>query len=697
MSQTTTAPAAPKQRSSVFDHPLGFWFFFCGGCAERCSYYGMKAILLLYMIRILDFQDGYANRVMSFFMAACYLLPLAGGWVADKILGNYRTIVFFSIPYVIGQGILAIASLHEPKYLYLSLGLLVLGSGMIKPNISTLMGLTYDQRRPGRAALRSDAFALFYASINIGSAVSSFCVPLIRNACGGDTKAYAYAFLLPTILMALSLVIFALGRPFYATTTIHRREHRTPEERRERMAVLRRMLGLFLVVVFFWSIFDQASSTWVLFSRDYLHLKVLGYQLAPDQIQTLNPVLILILLPPITMMWHVLARFGLDLKPTSKMLIGFVVTAATMGVIAWSGFYGAARIMAGAPAAVESAEKAAAAAAKLAPSTAAVENAARELSAALAKIREAKAGEKNARTPSEAKAALIASQTAQEALKSARQGVKQTGADAVALLLARDAAVEALRTARAAFDAASRTAGNPAARTEAEKRVSAQSQTAKIAAEAANEAKDLSLAVARELYSKGSAGSSVAKKTGPDLTLCTGAATQASAAASAARSSIAAAVAGNQRAARINAAVAGVDAADAAVAAAKLSAQFAQVDVPAAAIETEAATTAARISLLWQIIPYILITIGEVCISVVGLELAFAAAPPAMKTFMTACWLLTIFFGGVINGFITPLYNETFLGISLTPDWYFLWFAVAMVPVTLAFMLMSRRFNRPAE
>jgi len=190
MSQPTSDAAAPaKERSSVFDHPLGFWFFFCGGCAERCSYYGMRAILLLYMIRILKFDDSEANRIMSFFVAGCYLLPLLGGWVADKFLGNYRTIVFFSVPYVIGQGILGIASLHTPIYLYYSLGLLVLGSGMIKPNISTLMGLTYDQRRPGRSALRSDAFALFYGSINIGSAVSMLCVPIIRNYGGGDTHA----------------------------------------------------------------------------------------------------------------------------------------------------------------------------------------------------------------------------------------------------------------------------------------------------------------------------------------------------------------------------------------------------------------------------------------------------------------------------------------------------------------------------
>ena len=104
-----------------------------------------------------------------------------------------------------------------------------------------------------------------------------------------------------------------------------------------------------------------------------------------------------------------------------------------------------------------------------------------------------------------------------------------------------------------------------------------------------------------------------------------------------------------------------------------------------------------RVSVMWEVVPYILITIAEICISVVGLELAFSAAPATMKSFVTACWLLTVFFGNIINAQITPLYNETFAGISLTPDWYFLMFALLMVPVTLAFVLVSRRFNRPAE
>ena len=87
---------------------------------------------------------------------------------------------------------------------------------------------------------------------------------------------------------------------------------------------------------------------------------------------------------------------------------------------------------------------------------------------------------------------------------------------------------------------------------------------------------------------------------------------------------------------------------------------------------------------------------AEICISVVGLELAFAAAPAAMKSVITAFWLLMVFCGDLINAQVTPLYNETFWGISLTPDWYFLLFAMLMVPVTLAFALTARRFNRPA-
>jgi len=100
--------------SSALNHPLGFWFIFWGEFAERCSYYGMRAILPLYMSERLGLGDAVASRGMSFFMAACYFLPLVGGCLADNFFGKYRTIVAFSLPYILGHVLLGIETVPFP-------------------------------------------------------------------------------------------------------------------------------------------------------------------------------------------------------------------------------------------------------------------------------------------------------------------------------------------------------------------------------------------------------------------------------------------------------------------------------------------------------------------------------------------------------------------------------------------------------
>ena len=197
-------------RSYLASHPVGFWFIFWGELAERCCYYGMLTILLRYMSETdgIGLGDKAANRYTSFFKAGCYLLPLVGGYVADKFFGKYRTIVGFSVPYIAGMVILSFANI---PCLIVALLLLAMGSGVIKPNISTLMGLTYDQQRPGQEKLRGDAFAMFYGAINIGAAFSSFTLPEIRDRWG-----YKVAFLIPAVLMTFALSVFALGKRFYA-------------------------------------------------------------------------------------------------------------------------------------------------------------------------------------------------------------------------------------------------------------------------------------------------------------------------------------------------------------------------------------------------------------------------------------------------------------------------------------------------
>jgi POT family proton-dependent oligopeptide transporter len=435
------SPALPAQRSSIFDHPLGFWFIFWGEFAERSSYYGMRGILMLYMVHRLGFTEGHGSMLMHGFIATCYLLPLVGGFLADNYFGKYRTIVGFSIPYILGHVILGIESL---PFLIVALCLLAMGTGVIKPNISTLMGMTYDQQRPGQTKLRSDGFALFYGSINIGAAISSFAMPWLRDRYG-----YQVAFLFPAALMVVAFLVFAAGKPFYAVETIQRTTRTTPEHRAERLRVLGRILGLFLVVAFFWGIFDQSASTWTLFAADHLRLDLFGWKMLPDAIQGFNPVFILILLPPITLLWHLLSRLGIELRATDKMLIGFVLTGLTMALMSIAGF------------------------------------------------------------------------------------------------LAGDAG---------------------------------------------------------------------------------------------------------------------------------------------------------RVSILWEVVSYVLITAAEICISVVGLEFAFTQAPDSMKSFVTACWLLAVFLGDLVDMPITLLYGRKIsaLGVTIVPGVYFALLALATLPVTLAFMLIARQFHRTA-
>jgi POT family proton-dependent oligopeptide transporter len=306
-------------------HPPGFWFFFWGEFAERSSYYGMRAILTLYMADKLKLGEANAATYMAFFVAGCYFLPLLGGFIADRFFGKYWTIVGFSIPYILGHVILGVESYW---FLVLALTLLAMGSGVIKPNISTLMGLTYDQQRPGQELLRSDAFAMFYFAINVGAALSQIAMPWIRTHYG-----YSIAFLFPAGLMVVSFAVFAAGKRYYAKETIGFRR-KTPEELAAQWAILPRLLGLFVLVMFFWAIFDQSATTWIFFGKSFMDCRLFGVTVDPDSIQAFNPVFILIFLPLVQLLWKLLAHFHIRFRPTDKMIVGFLLTALTMGVMA---------------------------------------------------------------------------------------------------------------------------------------------------------------------------------------------------------------------------------------------------------------------------------------------------------------------------------------------------------------------------
>jgi POT family proton-dependent oligopeptide transporter len=316
-------------------HPIGFWFVFSGELAERASYYGMRTLLALYMIDVLGFSEAAGATVMKAFMAACYLTPFFGGWVAEKYLGRYKTILYYSLPYILGHVILG--GFQNRVGLAVALVLLAFGSGAIKPNTSVLMGQIYDAEK--KDALLNEAFSLFYAAVNVGAALSSFTLPLIVQEQNGR---YGVALTIPAVLMALAFGAFALGKRWYPSENVRAaRPPKTPEQREAERRTLLRIGGVFGAIAVFWLIYDQNADTWIYFAQSHTDLHLFGsVGLTSNQMQALNPVFIVLLTPVFNYIWNRARKLrnGREVADTRKMLIGFgivVVTSAIMAYAAW--------------------------------------------------------------------------------------------------------------------------------------------------------------------------------------------------------------------------------------------------------------------------------------------------------------------------------------------------------------------------
>ena len=294
----------------------------------------MKGLLVLYMIDKLGYSDANSSTVASFFTAGCYILPIVGGYIADRWLGKFKTIIYFAIPYIAGH--LVLGTWENEIGLYVALALLAGGSGAIKPNISTLMGLMYE--RQGKSHLLSQAFSWFYMAINIGAASSMLTLPYIRDLYG-----YGPAFMAPTVLMVLSLAVFFFGKKHYPVEDARAmaKVKKTPEQRAEVRATLARLSGLFILIIFFWSVFDQAYSTWTLFARDHFileNLPIFG-TVPADAVQGINPVLIVLMTPLFAWMWKKTDKGEKRLLSSpQKMLIGFGLVILSMLTLSLAGF-----------------------------------------------------------------------------------------------------------------------------------------------------------------------------------------------------------------------------------------------------------------------------------------------------------------------------------------------------------------------
>jgi POT family proton-dependent oligopeptide transporter len=338
--------AAP---AAIFGHPRGLTFLFTTEMWERFSYYGMRSLLVLYMTKYLllpehtgdvrglltvksalegifgplDVQP-LSSQIWGFYTALVYFTPIFGGLLADRVLGQRRTVIIGAILMAIGHFMMAV----EQLFLFALLAL-ILGNGAFKPNISTQVGGLYAPGDPRR----DRAYSIFYVGINVGA----FLAPLI---CGtlGEKVGWHYGFAAAGVGMCIGLSIYLYALPLLPPDELQKaraaRVERKPLDRDQWRAIIA-LLVLFLPNTLFWATYEQMGNTTVLWADANTDrtLALFGFsaQIPTTWFLAFNPFLIFAFTPFIVALWTRQAARGTEPSTITKMSLGcFGVTAANL-------------------------------------------------------------------------------------------------------------------------------------------------------------------------------------------------------------------------------------------------------------------------------------------------------------------------------------------------------------------------------
>jgi proton-dependent oligopeptide transporter, POT family len=316
MSATRAIPQYNQgARADIFGHPRGLAYLFATEMWERFSYYGMRALLVLYMVKyLLDPQrtanvvglapfktmlesifgplatQPLASQIYGFYTGLVYLTPVLGGLLADRVLGQRRTVIIGATLMAIGHFMMA----FEQLFLF-ALGFLILGNGAFKPNISTQVGSLY----PPGDRRRDRAFSIFYVGINLGA----FLAPLV---CGtlGEELGWHYGFAAAGVGMTLGLVIYLLATPnlpkdaFAKRASLHQ-----PLDRNAWQSIIALLL-LFAPVSLFWATYEQQGNTIALWADQFTDRHFLGGEIPVTWFQAFNPFMIFAFTPLIVAFWR---------------------------------------------------------------------------------------------------------------------------------------------------------------------------------------------------------------------------------------------------------------------------------------------------------------------------------------------------------------------------------------------------------
>ncbi|XP_031625572.1 peptide transporter family 1-like [Contarinia nasturtii] len=348
-------------------YPKRVFFIIGNEFCERFNYFGMKAILVLYITEKLNKDDNFATVQFHAFSMLVYFANVFGGILCDNWLGKFKTIIYLSMVYCIGSVVMAVGAVPHinvsaENLMYIGLFLIAFGSGGIKPCVSAFAGDQF--KLPEQAIYLAQFFSMFYVSINAGSFISITVTPVLRAKvhCFGDNDCYSLAFGLPALLMVIAIGLFLFGKKWYTINSpcgmsmlqvikcimngiiTKRRESATnPREHYLDYSVkkfgqqlvndtksLLNLIVLFLPLSMFWALNDQQGSRWVIQANN-MNGDLGFYTILPDQMQSSGPILLLLFAPLFDYCFYpLLGKIGLH-RPLQKIsMSGFLAAIAIL-------------------------------------------------------------------------------------------------------------------------------------------------------------------------------------------------------------------------------------------------------------------------------------------------------------------------------------------------------------------------------
>uniref|UniRef100_A0A8C8YR53 Solute carrier family 15 member 2 n=1 Tax=Prolemur simus TaxID=1328070 RepID=A0A8C8YR53_PROSS len=335
-------PKKPPPKICGSNYPLSIAFIVVNEFCERFSYYGMKAVLTLYFLYFLHWNEDTSTSIYHAFSSLCYFTPILGAAIADSWLGKFKVLSL------------------------VGLSLIALGTGGIKPCVAAFGG---DQFEEKHADERTRYFSVFYLSINAGSLISTFVTPMLRGdvQCFGE-DCYALAFGVPGLLMVIALVVFAMGSKMYKkpppegnivaqvfkcvwfalsnrfknrSEDIPKRQHwldwaaeKYPKQLITDVKALTRVLFLYIPLPMFWALLDQQGSRWTL-QATKMNGNLGFFVLQPDQMQVLNPFLVLVFIPLFDLViYRLISKCGINFSSLRKMAVGMILACLAFAVAA---------------------------------------------------------------------------------------------------------------------------------------------------------------------------------------------------------------------------------------------------------------------------------------------------------------------------------------------------------------------------